>query len=240
MGQHHHPLAVYTYGDKSSLGADLGVEIRDARDILPEDSHYHKYRAEQRFGMFANIFRLYLLKYNKGTWVDLDCYFLKPLSSSSEHVFGFSSPNKINNAVLRIAPNSELIDDYISAITADPLQIPWASISRQLKRKFEIFKGQSQPHPNFKTNIGPKALTYFVKKHGLLSYAQHQEVYYPLPAKEISLLLQPEEQVLPKLTDNAIMIHAWRNTLKFQGYLNSTPPADSYIGKACRGYNVTN
>src|SRR5690606_18370024 len=106
---------------------------------------------------------------NARIWVDLDCLMLKPTMPESEHVFGFLS-KKLNNAVLRLPADSPIIDDYIQTVTADPLRTPWSTFRRRAMREIEIVFGRSQPRASVRTNIGPRALTYFAKKHDLLRH----------------------------------------------------------------------
>jgi hypothetical protein len=240
MLQHGHELTAYTYDPRALMKCNLGADVLDAREVVAETDVAHRYRAVGKFNMFANLFRLELQRQGKGVWVDLDCYLIRPLVLQSEYVFGLSSHKKINNAVLRLPHDCPMIDDYMRAITADPLRLPWSSLSRRLRREIEILMGQSQPHALVKTNIGPRALTYFAKKHGLLKHAMPVEAYNPITNKEVLSLVDPDPSSMEaKLTAQTVLVHLWRATLERLGLLARLPPATSYLGRGCAQLGIS-
>jgi hypothetical protein len=234
MVRHGHQLTIYSYAPTPSLSAALGAELLDARDIAPENGLAHRYRHVGRFQMFANLFRLELQRQEKGTWVDLDCYFLKPLTTQSDYVFGLMSPNKLNNAVLRLPSQCPMLPAYIQAITADPLRTPWSSFAVRLRRDIEILFGKSQPGALVRTNIGPRALSYFAKKYDVLKYAVPPDTFYPIGNKETHVLAHPNRELAEeKLSERTVLIHLWRGKMKRLGLLTKPPPASSFLGLAC-------
>jgi hypothetical protein len=240
MLRHGHHLTVYTYDPEALSGCNLGAEIRDAREVVPERHLAHRYRAAGKFWLFSDLFRLELQLQGKGIWIDLDCYLIKPLVPLSEYVFGLMSLKKLNGAVLRLPSDCPMIGDFAAAITADPLRTPWASLRRRLRRDIEILMGQSQPHPSaVGGSIGPRALTYFVRKHDLLKHAMPPDVYYPLAVEEAPLLVNPDPSgVAAKLTARTILIHLWRSHIDHLGLVSRLPPATSYMGEACARLGV--
>ena len=238
MSQQGHPLAIYTYEPAELAKYKLAAEIRDAREVAPETDAAHRYHAERRFSMFTETFRLALQRQRKGIWVDLDCYMLKPLVTESDYVFGLASPGKINGAVLRLPADCAMMNEYVSAITADPLHTPWSTFRRRVRREVEILLGQSQPSTSVRTNIGPRAMNYFVRKHGLLKYALPQHAFYPVLNRETALLVEPKDRISARLTDQTIIVHLWRGRMAHLGILSELPPASSYLGKACKRFGL--
>lgn len=239
MLQHGNPLAIYTYDPEALTKLNLGGEIRDARDVTPESHPVQRYRAGRRYAMFANLFRLYLQRESKGIWVDLDCYMLKPFAAKSDYVFGYASPGKLNNAVLRLPADCPMIEEYISAVTADPLRTPWSTLRRRVARDVEILLGRSQPRMEVRTNIGPRALTYFAKRHGVISHAKPKEAFYAIANRETNQMFLPDDTVSDRLSPGADLLHLWRGRIKRLGHLAELPPATSYLGKACKQYGIT-
>lgn len=239
MVDKNHDVTIFSYDPKSISGRGLDAEIRDAREIICSHNPSYRYRDVGEYSLFSNIFRLYIQDDEQSVWVDLDCFMVKPLEIENQFIFGFSSPGKINGAVLKLPHDSEMLADYRKAITADPLRVPWATFSRRVKREVEILLGKTQPSPHFKSNIGPRALTYFARRHGLTSYAQSQEVFYPLTVSEAYLLAGPQEIVRSKLTEATVIVHAWASTLKARGYANQIPGENTFLGRACREFSVT-
>ncbi len=85
----------------------LGVEIRDAREIMSREL-FDSYKAVGRFALFSDVFRLQLQLQEKGVWVDLDCFLVKPLRPAGEYVFGILVPGKLNGAVLGLPAKSAM------------------------------------------------------------------------------------------------------------------------------------
>jgi hypothetical protein len=239
MLHHGHELTIYTHDPQSLVGCNLGADVRDAREVVTEKDFVHRYRTVGRFNMFANLFRLELQRQSKGIWVDLDCYLVRPLVPQSEYVFGLSSRDKINNAVLRLPPDCPMIGDYMRAITADPLRLPWSSFRRRLWREIEILMGRSQPHALVRSNIGPRALTYFAKRHDILKHAMPREAFYPLAVGEAPILVNPDPSgVAAKVTAQTVLVHLWRGKMSPLGLVARLPPATSYLGAACARHGI--
>lgn len=238
MLDHGYRIAIYSYGPDALAKLDLEAEIRDAREVLPESHPVNRYRVQRRYAMFANLFRLYLQQQGKGIWVDMDCLMLQPNLTEAEHLLGFASPGKLNNAVLRLPADCAMINDYISAVTADPLHTPWATVRRRVKREIEILLGRSQPKVTVRTSIGPRALTYFAKKHDVLMHALPQDVFYALRNRETGLLVHPDDKITPKLTSRSVLLHLWRGRMRRLSLLAELPPATSYLGQACNRLGI--
>jgi hypothetical protein len=242
MLRHDHRLTIYTHDLQALIACNIGAEVRDAREVVTEKDVAHRYRAVGKFNTFSNLFRLELQRQSKGIWVDLDCYMIRPLVPQSEFVFGLmlSKRHKLNNAVLRLPSDCAMIGDYMRAVTADPLRTPWASIGRRLRREVEIRMGRSQPHASAKTSTGPRALTYYAKKHSILKHAMPHDVFYPVVDKEVPLLVDPDPSgVAAKLTAQTVLVHLWRSRIEHLGLLARLPPATSFLGAACAELGVT-
>ena len=104
-----HALALYCYHPPS--GVPQQVELRNAREILPESEVFRQ--PDGSVAAFSDWFRYKLLQRGPGTWIDTDLYLLRPLDSKSPYLFGEEEPGVINNAVLRVPPNSPLLDRLI-------------------------------------------------------------------------------------------------------------------------------
>jgi len=238
MVQHGHPLTIFTYDPDALAQYDFSAQIRDAREVVPETDFAQRYRAAGRYAMFSNLFRLHLQRQQKGIWVDLDCYMVKPLMPESDYVFGLQSEKKLNGAVLGLPPDSPMTNAYLAAITADPMHTPWAPIMRRLRREGEILLGRSQPDVSAKTKIGPGALTYFARKHGVLDHALPKDAFYAIPPNAAGLLADPADPVSDRLNSDTVIVHVWNTKLRKLGLLEKTPPPSSYLGKACEQYDI--
>ena len=85
-----HTLTIYSYQPEELRASSLHEDIRDAREIMPESDSSYRYIQVRKYALFANIFRLVAQLKSLGTWGDLDCLFLKPLTLEDEYLFGLS------------------------------------------------------------------------------------------------------------------------------------------------------
>lgn len=228
-----HPLTVYSYLPDALLGQGLDADIADARDVVPEHHPINRYRAVGRFALMSNLFRLELQRQGRGIWVDLDCLFLKPLVPVSPYTFGRVFGMKLNGAVLGLPAGAPMVEDYMSAITAVPLRTPWATLRRRIWRDLEIMAGYPMPPPAVQTNIGPRALTYFARKHGVLSHAVARDVFYPVGTTDAHILVDADDRkARAAITERTVVVHLWHGQLKKVDLLKATPPKSSLAGRA--------
>lgn len=228
-----HSLTIYSYVPDGLANLGLDAVIADARDVVPEHHPINRYRAVGRFALMSNLFRLELQRQSKGIWVDLDCLFLKPLAPASPYVFGRVSGMKLNGAVLGLPAGAPMVEDYMSAITAVPLRTPWATLRRRVWRDLEIMAGHPMPPPAVQTNIGPRALTYFAKKHNVLSHAVGRDVFYPVGTADAHILVDPDDRrAKAALNERTIIVHLWHGQLKKVDLLKPIPPKSSLVGQA--------
>lgn len=233
-----HKLTIYSYKPDDLRHTSLHDNIRDAREIMGEDHISYRYIGSKRYNLFANIFRVELQTQEKGIWFDLDCFQIQPLKPSL-YTFGWVSHRKLNNAVLGLPAKADMTKDYLKGISAIPLRTPWSTWRRRTRRDIEILLGKDIPHISVRSNIGPRALTYYAQKHNVISEASSPEVFFPIPSKLASILVSSNDtEANSRITENTIVAHAWQGKLKRSGLLDDRPPASSFLGKACKNLNI--
>lgn len=225
-------LTVYTYDDRDMGEISNLVKVADAAEIIDQNHPIIRFMRAGIFQTFSDFFRLELQRQQKGAWVDLDCLFLRRFDFSADYVFGATPDGKLNNAVLKLPAGSPMLDDYMASILADPLRIPWATWRRRLWRHVDIARGNGEPDIAFQLSIGPRALTYFAKKHDKMSLAQPNGVFYPIPAGKAGLYVADNPSAANALIDTqSAILHLWRGWLNDHGALNQLPPKTSVVGK---------
>lgn len=234
-----HTVTIYSADANGLRAAQIdGAEIVDVRDILPSDNHGWLYREQRMLAYFSDVARVAMLLQDKGTWADADCFFLAPLPDAS-YVFGLLCETKISNAVLRAPPDSPLLADYFAAITAVPLRYPWATPRRRLWREFEILLGRSVPRRMGKSSIGPRALTHYASRHGLMRHAAPPGRFYPVSEPDATLLVDPDPAVVEALIGaDCVAVHCWQSALKRNGRLDAPPPPSSWLGRHWRQFGL--
>lgn len=236
---HGHTLTIYSYHPAELAKTGIHSDIRDAREVISEDDSSYRYIPARRFTLFTNVFRLVAQMKSLGIWVDLDCVFLKELTLTDDYLFGWLSDVKLNGAILRLPANCDMTNDYYQGISAMPLRTPWSTVRRRLQRELEILIGQQEPSLKTRTNIGPRALTYYAKRHHKIGLAQEKSVFYPLSSSEAPHLTTVNDTFAQSsVTEDTIIMHAWQGKLKREHSLETPPPASSYLGHFCTKYNI--
>lgn len=226
-------ITIYSYDPENLQRAGFHDDIRDARDIIPENNIYFRYIQNKRYTLFTNLFRLVAQIQGLGTWVDLDCYFVKHFSVTNEYYFGWVSDRKLNGAVLHLPSGSDMARDYLDGISKVPLRTPWSTWRRRMLREIEILAGQELPKPKTRSNIGPRALTYYATRHGKIQLAQSKDVLYPIPSRLAPCLTHSDDkQANGMITENTKIVHAWQGKLKRTGQLSEIPIRTSFLGAA--------
>ncbi len=164
----HHGHAVHLYTYDAPRNAPAGVELRDAREVLPE-SRIFRYAADAHeayqpgpggetlpggFGAFANLFRYHLLYRVGGWWLDTDVALLRRLEFDDPYVFAPEHADFLNNAVLKMPRHCDLAAHLVARAEA---------------------AGEGQRF----AETGPSLLTQVVHDLDLHGYAQPRETFYP-------------------------------------------------------------
>lgn len=189
---HGHPVRLFTYDVKAMRDAPAGVELRDARDVLPRERIF-RYRRESHsayenlpggFGAFANLFRYHLLYREGGWWLDTDVALLRRLDFDDPYVFAPEQKGLLNNAVLRMPRRSDLAAHLVARAEA-----------AGERQKFAA--------------TGPTLFTELVEAFDLDGFALPRETFYPHHWRQWETPFLPN-QPLPE----GYAIHLWNELLR--------------------------
>lgn len=177
---------LYTYNDVE--GVPDGVLVRDASDILPGDKVYlHK---SGHPAPHSDKFRYRLIAKNANyVWVDTDAYCLKEFPQRDGYVFGWGNSlyrSFIFSGVLSFGEHSRALRDLIDFTEDGKVKIPWKTD----QGKVDVSQAEF-------TVWGPRALTYFLRKHGEDKYAFDWRVFYPIPSYGIEMILDANALISP-------------------------------------------
>lgn len=205
------PLTVYTYDPELYL--PVGIEVKDAREIIPDKSLMSRYivMGHPSPARFANLFRYEMLRQTELCWVDADIICKKtPQLDAESIIFGRqqnAGDHAFNNAVLKF-PNdhpvlTELIQEAKKGVDIDA---KWGT-------------------------IGPSLLTKLIRKHDLRSLAKKQYEFYAIPPGQYWKMLLPEyKDELLKKTRDSTFIHLWNEMFKVNSYdFTLGPPIGSFL-----------
>jgi hypothetical protein len=234
-------VEVYAHDVAGLRRQGLHQAIVDVREVMAEHPMADLYRRRGNHAFYADYLRLMLMAQAKGIWADLDCVFRQPIgppAGEADYVFGWLNPKRINNAVLHIPAGSELLRVYREALDRVPIRAPWATGHIRVKRELEILIGKTIPFDPDRLAIGPRALTYFIRRLGLEDRARPRAVFYPLGDDEAHLLTKPDDRDATALiSPETVAVHAWRGKLWSIGQ-SGPPQPNSWLGQRCRDYGV--
>lgn len=230
-----HKFTLYSYAPDTLKYVPKGVELRDAREVMPEN-RLLRYSDSGAVQLGANFFRYALLAKGLGYWVDMDFQFLQPLEFSEPYVFGWEYENWINNAILRAPADSDLVRDLCN-LPQTNRRPPWFGPRRSLHYYWKrLTKGdirvQDLPWGTFSSGM----VTYVAKKHGVEHLAQKPSVFYPVRWQDGPALMGPSEIIEGMLGPETRAVHMWYSHLA--RFVDKPPPPGSYLNAACRRYDI--
>jgi hypothetical protein len=220
-----HPVHLYSYNP--IVGLPEGVELRDAAELIPRDRLIF-YKGSGTPGIFADFFRVVLQRERRGIWVDADVYCVRPIVDPPEYLFGWEQSGSVNSAVLLLPPDSPLLDDLLTIFERGPRPIwePYLPLLRRLEVAARRLAGDRvAPEYMQYGATGPMALTYYIKKRGLIDRVQPREVFYPVPYRGIPALMQPGSTFNGLVSSRTIAVHLWRSQLTERGQVEIELPA---------------
>jgi hypothetical protein len=229
---HGHPVALYSYGEVK--GVPRGVEQRDAAAVMPKDAAMALRYANGSYALFANMFRLELQRLGLGLWVDVDVVAMRELDLDGAFVVGRESDRFLNNAVLKLSPDSPVLRDWL-AVAASGRVPPWLPFHRAPRAWVKQALGRSI-HPSelpFGT-FGPKTITALAARHGLTGEAQPEPVFYPLHPRDAERLYDPGLALNSIVTSETRTIHLWNE--KLRALKKTVPPEGSILSDLLQRY----
>lgn len=224
-----HSVTLYTYGKLTNVPD--GVTVKDANQILPR-ARLLRHKKSGSYSLGSNIFRYELLQQRKVIWVDADIYCLKPIPWFDGYVFGWESDRTINGAVLGMPSDAAILSELESYYNARVFLPPWWSHRRKINNILRSIIGIDKKAANVGWGVlGPKAITYFVKKTSTTAFAQKVSVFYPIPIDNIDEIFNPDATPENYIKAETLTVHLWNEMIKQEK--RKFPPEGSYIHKLC-------
>lgn len=206
-----HEVTVHTYGPLPDLPP--GVATSDARALLPAERVVQYPNGS--FSISANLIRYQIMARGLGLYVDADVYCWRPLEDA-DYIYGYEDNNDVNCAVLKLPAESPAVADLCTI--QEGWVPPWLP-NQPPKKLTEYAWGTT----------GPRALTYYLKKHELNGHILPIDVFYPVHPRQTRLFLDEELRVENLITPRTKYIHLYEGN--WSAWLTGEPPPRSVAGQ---------
>lgn len=225
--RHGHSVALYCY--RKPEGVPDGVEVRDGASVLPESCVF-RHRSGS-FAPFSDWFRYEAQRRGLGTWVDTDIYLLAPFDLTRPHLFGEELPGVLNNAVLRLPPNSPMLGPLLAPFSGrTPDWLPLRAYASTLLRKW--LGGPVSPAELPWGSTGPAALTAAASRFGLLGEALPPAAFYPATWQDAAWILDPARPLAQVAGPQSVAVHLWND--RIQSFKHLPAPPGSFLERLQR------
>lgn len=221
-----HRLVLWHYGPLE--GVPEGVELRDGDAVVPR-ARVFRHVPTGSHSLFSNLFRYRLLQLCHGLWLDSDMYLLRPIPWDDGHVFGFGHIGVVATAVLGLPADSPVLSELVGYYDAQRIP-PWLPLRWRLRYAVQrALRGTYRIETMPWGNLGPKAVTAMVRKHGLFDLVKPQAVFSPYTWQEADWVLRADERQEDRIGPEALAIHLFNQMIRDNK--EAPPPPGSFLAR---------
>ena len=227
MLKQDHKVRLFCYEALANVPA--GIEIVDAREILPRDEFiFHNESGSPALG--SNRLRYRIMKMGLGLWFDTDVILIKPIDLDDDYIFGWQDDVSINGAVLFLPKTADVTEEIYNFVEQKFPVPPFYDPATRTELERRAMLGDPIGVEDLPWGVhGPDTLTYFIQKNNLQRFAKPREVFYPLHWSEAHALLTAEYDVSSCITESTIAVHLWNFALRLPSRLRPDNPVGSLI-----------
>ncbi|AUS54135.1 hypothetical protein CX678_05750 [Brucella melitensis] len=183
-----------------------GVELHDAESILPEtafkrlDPAYPNFHTQLTVVQFSDIFRIILMKYQQGVWLDTDVYLLKQFHPDPDKPYlARENRSRVGVSALYLPHDHPIIhefEDYMAATDPPPT---WLGLRRGKLRPlyYRLIHKEVTPASIGITVFGNDGISRLARKYGIFKDAAPQENFYYWVGKEATRIYDPAYGLTP-------------------------------------------
>ena len=119
----------------------------------------------------------------------------------------------MNNAILALPAKSAILNDLRQMFSQQPFIAPWLSRRRMLMHRVMALLGRPIAQEHYRWGLlGPEAVTWYARQHGVERFAKPSAVFYPVSYLETDKLLDPGfVWAIPSETRT---LHLWNEYLR--------------------------
>lgn len=204
-----HRIVLHAYDVPSDIPP--GVELADANALVPR-GELAEYDRPGRYALMSDLIRFRILAAGLGIYVDCDCYCVRPLDDA-DFIVGWEAHGTANGAVLKLPPGSPILADLLAI--GRGFVPPWFSTRRRVLNSLRRLLGFPKPlHAMPWGTVGPTAVSYYIRHHGLDALVRPRDEFYPLGHDEVERLFDPALSIDDLITPRTRVIHLYSEMLR--------------------------
>lgn len=236
-----HPFVLYSIEPLDNVPE--GVIRADPRDICPLTFPVGPGERHNN-AVYADIFRLLMIRDTGAIWADLDAYCVRPFILPSPWLFGYEPPvsgkSSVANGVLGFPKDSKTLASSIDLVTQDSPIPPFFNGGRRGRLAERKARGESFGFQDFSWGAsGPRLIDYYLRETGEIIHALPQNVLYPGPRAFNRPLLKPNYEISVFEHPETLSVHIFGKTKTFlREEFDGIPPDGSYLDLACKRHGI--
>lgn len=218
--RHGHDVVLHAYGEPEDT--PKGVRLFDASKLMGENEIF-AHKSTGSFSIAADIYRYRIQREGLGLYVDCDVFCVKPFIDR-DYIFSWECNSQINNAIIKFPQNSELLKSILEASENPYFIPPWLPPLKRFRSHLRQAVGRGKHISRQPWGvIGPKLLTYQVKRLNLSQHAAPIHRYSPVYASVSNMLFEEGLTVRDLVTSQTEGIHLYHSGLPKKEIKPNTP-----------------
>ncbi|GAA5095394.1 hypothetical protein [Bartonella acomydis] len=217
-------VKLFSY-NKEIENLPAGVELYAAESILPRSAIY---RLDPNFSddkqsctivQFSDFFRVMLMKYQQGVWLDTDVYLLKQFHPDTQKVWlARENAVRVGVSALYFPSDNPIIKVFEDYWTGTEMVPHWLGFKRRVWKPFWLKRKKMPILPgNLGVTIfGNDGISRLAKRYGFFHEAKEKETFYYWTGRKTERIFDPAFGVKPLEDTRLIGFHIHRKMMTTQ------------------------
>ncbi|WP_354186892.1 hypothetical protein [Bartonella japonica] len=217
-------VKLFSY-DKKIDNLPVGVELHEAESILPRSAIY---RIDPNFSdddpgctivQFSDFFRVMLMKYQQGVWLDTDVYLVKQFHPDVDKIwFARENAARVGVSALYFPSDNPIIEVFENYLAGTGMVPYWLGFRRRVWKPFWLKRKKKPILPkNLGVTIfGNDGISRLAKQYGFFHKAKEKETFYYWTGRKAEYIFDPSFGVEPLADPRLIGFHIHRKAKTIQ------------------------
>jgi len=216
---------VKLYSYEPVVGVPEGVELCDAEPILPLatlsrlDPDFPHFKPSRTIVQLSDFFRIMLMKYSQGVWLDTDVYLVKPFYPERDKIWlARENRQRLGVSALYLPPDNPIITEFDAYLASGAIVPPWLGFKKRCWRPFLLRLRGKEVRPGRLgiTIFGNDGISRLAKKHGFFHQARAKNHFYYWAGHKAERIFDPVWGLEPLDDPDFIGFHIHKKALTEQ------------------------